>query len=286
MKKRILSALLILCMMLTLLPTTVLAAELPEDQTGLSGQETDETTAPEDEETDYILNGLGDKVELSYPTELRPGSRPSRAPGVISETLPESYISEAAQSVPVRDQGGYGLCWAFASYAALETWMKQKGITGDFNFSELHMGYATSTSGGNTEKGFSGRPDPDSAGGRTEASAYLMRGPELNGAVNEAADPYTYNASTSPTMPVRPVSETSGKSPSYTVSNILYLTSNQTSSKDRTEIIKRYIMSQGGVASTFWSEKLGTNSINTGNSPYFNNEHKAYNYDLATNEFE
>lgn len=264
---------------------------IPEgDDSTVASEEDDNTAAPEEDAGVYDtpadaidsvmpVHGLGgrdDESDFEYPTELRPSNGPIRVSPKSS--LPSRYVDEAyANQTGVKDQGENGLCWAFCTYGALESWIKvhHKMVC---DFSELHMGYATSTSGGNPFYGFDSREWPEDGGSRSTAASYLMRGSRLNGAVMEADDPYEDYYY----MPDRDAADSDAIQPSYTVQNILFLTggdgeTNYNKTQTAVETIKRHIMSQGGVGSCMWSE-MGTVSSNTKKSLYYNGENTAYFY--------
>lgn len=94
----------------------------------------------------------------------------------ISEevVLPERYdMRELSRVTPVRDQGRYGTCWAFASLAALETTLTPKE---NLVFSPDHMSLCN---------GFS--LDQNAGGEYTMAIAYMA---SWKGPVYESDDPY------------------------------------------------------------------------------------------------
>jgi len=87
---------------------------------------------------------------------------------------------------PVKNQGQIDVCWTFAANAVLESFLKlTTGI--EYNFSEEHMRFATSTDGGNW-LGFD-RANHD-GGSFPMASAYWMR-QSLSGPVLASNDPST-----------------------------------------------------------------------------------------------
>ncbi|MBE6157535.1 MAG: hypothetical protein E7160_01955 [Firmicutes bacterium] len=57
--------------------------------------------------------------------------------------LPKKYNLKDKIKLRVEDQGGYGLCWDFASMKSLETNMQLHGL-GEQDFSESHVDYMTS----------------------------------------------------------------------------------------------------------------------------------------------
>lgn len=129
---------------------------------------------------------------------------------------------------PVRDQGTNGVCWAFATMAAMEANMLRSELGGeDPDLSETHMIYATSQYGSsaheisNAEQGYDTRPTD--GGNLYYAASYLMRGTTLGGTLQEANDPYLYE---NETMPYRSVDITKerGVKRAYTVRNIPIIT--------------------------------------------------------------
>jgi C1A family cysteine protease len=87
----------------------------------------------------------------------------------------------------VRDQGQVGACWAFATTALLESYIKKNyPVSGDPDFSEQHMRYALSTDGGNPF-GFDRRNE--GGGNMDQGAAYFTR-QALGGPVLEIDDPY------------------------------------------------------------------------------------------------
>ncbi|HVN73244.1 MAG TPA: lectin like domain-containing protein, partial [Methanoregula sp.] len=101
-------------------------------------------------------------------------------------TYPSSYDLRTLGKVsPVKDQGGSGSCWAFASISSLESSFLP-GESWDFSENNLK----------NTH-GFD--LDPNYGGGNANmATAYFAR---WSGPVNESDDPYSDISTTSPTLP-------------------------------------------------------------------------------------
>ena len=107
------------------------------------------------------------------------------------EALPASFDlrTQTGKLSPVRDQGGYGLCWAFGAYASLESTLRPGNPQ---DLSEWHLGYrAFMGDSGTGSDGFTNPAFPQwwrSAGGDDwPAVAVLAR---ISGPVTEAQAPY------------------------------------------------------------------------------------------------
>ena len=118
-------------------------------------------------------------------------SAPTRASLLgATEPLPSRWDSrEHGWTTPVKNQGGVGTCWSYASYAVLETQLLKAG-RGEYEFSVKNMvnlhGFAM---------------EPDDGGNYHMSGAYLLR---WNGPVAETNDVYvmsTNNWTSSPVLP-------------------------------------------------------------------------------------
>lgn len=99
------------------------------------------------------------------------------------EGLPERFdLRDTGLVTPVRDQGGEGLCWAFAANGSLESNLLRQVPDTAWDLSENHMGHLLSNL---YDDGFD-RP-PDGGGNHSIPTAYLAR---WNGPVSEEDDPY------------------------------------------------------------------------------------------------
>ena len=173
----------------------------------------------------------------------------------------------------VRDQGGSDLCWAFGTLGLLETQLKKNGY-GEQDLSEMHMAYATSSSGGNDIYGSQYRTSPSSGGNRLVSAPYLMRG-VLNGAAMELDDPYILQ-----NPPERSVTTTQSVAAAYRAKNILFLSDDM--QKADVQTVKKYIESCGAVAASLYWNGSTTHTGNTGSTTtYYNSAHYAYYYNGA-----
>lgn len=153
------------------------------------------------------------------------------------EVLPYSYDLGAYGKISaVQDQGDYGVCWTFATFASLESCLLP-GESWDFSENNLanYHGYDTGYGFGN----------------RLKALGYLTR---WSGPVNESADPYSNGPSGSPTgLPVQ-----------KHVQNALFIP-DRASSNDN-DLIKEAIMTYGAVYSTY---RHHDNYYNENNYAYY-----------------
>jgi C1A family cysteine protease len=152
--------------------------------TTVAGSAEGKLLLPTREALDAIAAGAG-QVELpegTYPlgfvptpVELPP-SDPVEAPwSVVRASLPAAYdLRSESRLTDVRDQGGCGSCWAFATYASSESAQR---LDATWDFSEEHL---------NLAHGFD--IAPCNGGNAQMSTAYLARGA---GAVAEADVPYS-----------------------------------------------------------------------------------------------
>lgn len=156
--------------------------------------------------------------------------------------LPSRYdMRELDRVSPVRDQGAYGTCWAFASLAALETTLTPKE---QLIFSPDHMSLCNSFSLGQNE-----------GGEYTMAIAYLA---SWQGPVYESDDPYG-DGETDETLKARKHLE-----------EALIL-----ESKDYTAI-KEAIYKYGAVETSIYTQMTTADSW----SKYYNRERATYYYNV------
>jgi len=154
----------------------------------------------------------------------------------IQSSFPSSYDLRALGKMPpVRNQGSYGTCWAFATFGSLESVLLPSE---SWNFSEDNL---VNTSGFD--------PDPYTGGGNYDmATAYLAR---WSGPVREDQDPY-------------PTPGFVSFPPSKHIQEVLYLPPRSGSLDNDT--IKSTLMSYGGVyTAIYWSDS----SYNPSKASYY-----------------
>ena len=150
----------------------------------------------------------------------------------------------------VKNQGGLGVCWSFASAAALESFIKRSvNPLIEPDFSENHMRYALSSDGGNA-LGF----DRTNYGGGSAAyaAAYFTRG-VMAGPVLESADPYTQSVA------VRSAAEIAAKPRSGIVTEMIRIpdlasgSPGSELSRDYINQLKRLIDDYGAATLSYYS---------------------------------
>jgi len=170
--------------------------------------------------------------ERFAPADVAAASSPLAATtsgGAQGGEAPSSFdLRTAGRVSPVRDQGRWGTCWAFASLASLESSLLP-GATHDF--SENNLAHRAGFTLGY-----------DSGGNSYMAAAYLLR---WDGPVNEADDPYAPYAAVPTTSPA-------DAAVGIHVHEVLDLPS-RTSASDN-EDLKWAVMTYGAVYATmYWT---------------------------------
>ena len=136
----------------------------------------------------------------------------------------------------VKDQGHVGSCWAFASYATLETQFLKAG-KGEWDFSEKNMVNLHGWELG-----------PNEGGDFTMAASYLLR---WGGAVTEANDVYK--------MAMTVWTDSPPLVPAVRVQNVVW-TEPLDGSQERMDALKAVVREYGAVAvSVFWNGNYARN---------------------------
>jgi len=170
--------------------------EIPGEPDRLSGRVPSPVLLP-DIEADAPLTQIEAYVRAdmaSFPAYYDPRTPGQTSRNSFSDMVSSSYDPRALDGLaPVRDQGQYGACWAFAALASMESTYKKKSGA-DIALSEWHLGwYAYNPINGFpafTKRAVSGHQTFDQGGNSEMATAILSRGYRMGGAVAEASAPY------------------------------------------------------------------------------------------------
>jgi C1A family cysteine protease len=169
-----------------------------------------------------------------------------------STSPPTSYDLRTLNRVtPVENQGSAGVCWTFATYGSLESYL-MPGET--WSFSENNIKNVLSSA--NSPQGFD--RGPNDGGNYFMSTAYLARG---NGPVNTSNDPYSATSKFSSKEIGLPVNQH--------VQNITFLP-NRNGPTDNLGI-KKAIMTNGGVATAMYFDPYDTTIYNQNTYGYYYN---------------
>jgi C1A family cysteine protease/uncharacterized protein YjdB len=163
-----------------------------------------------------------------------------------SAMYPVSYdLRETGRITDIRSQGDYGSCWAFASLASLESYLKQD-TTVDLSENNLMW-----------NSGFD--ITPDDGGNYTMATAYLAR---WSGPVSESSDPYGSPQKT-------------GLEPIYHVQEVASI-------PNLPSAIKQALMDGGALYTSMYSGLFASNDYyNSENAAFFYDGEEGPDHDVA-----
>lgn len=188
-----------------------------------------------------LANGIvPDPIDFSYLKDLVGGG------GIVVQgVLPSSYdLRGLGRLTPIRNQGGCGSCWSFATYGSLE--------------SNLMPGESLNLSENNLKNRHGFDLSCCSGGNRAMSTAYLAR---WEGALSEAQDPYNASSCVSP----------SGLAPVKHVQEVIYIP--QRSGYLDNDALKQAVMQYGAVYTAYYHSDSYYNS-STG-AYYFNGSSQA-----------
>jgi C1A family cysteine protease len=155
---------------------------------------------------------------------------PISLPSVVYPSAPSSFDLRSYKKVSsVKDQGTAGSCWAFATYASLESCLLTKE---NYDFSENHMKNTLSSS---YAEGFDRKASD--GGNLFMSTAYLVR---WSGPVLESQDPYNASSTVSP----------AGILPAKHIQEVVFIPDRKSSTDN--SAIKKAIMDYGAIATTMY----------------------------------
>ncbi|WP_277218031.1 stalk domain-containing protein [Peptoniphilus vaginalis] len=237
LSKRIISLIITLAIIITILPSSIMAKELKENS-----QKTMRLNPKQEEPIinpryEYYLKHK-DEFKTGYvpPKYILPEiEKTSSIQRFRSRSFPSFYMTEEKLITPVKDQQRTGSCWAHAAISTIETLaLKNKlSIGEELDLSEGHMVY-------NSVEGY----DLQTGGSNSVALQYLTR---LVGPVSEKNYPaYTIVGDGLRDSNIKAMADIKNKSHEYYIPRVYEL-------KNTIENIKEQVQSEGSVANGYWS---------------------------------
>lgn len=176
---------------------------------------------------EFLKSSTGNSIVITTPAPLS-------LPSALYSSAPSSFDLRSYKKVsPVKNQGTAGSCWAFATYASLESYLLSNNETLDF--SENHMKNILSSS---YQDGFDRKASD--GGNHFISTAYLVR---WSGPIPEFIDPYDAN-STSSSESLQPVKH---------VQEVVFIPDRKSPSDNNA--IKQAIMKYGAIYTTMYYNK-------------------------------
>jgi len=208
----------------------------------------------------------------------------------IGSNVSETYQSQKfdlrdyGYVTSLKDQGGANLCWAFGTYASMESNLLMNNL-GSYDFSEAHMGFSIQNK--NFDSLMPANRTYDGFGNYILSSAYLFN---RFGPVLESDMPYSYveNALTGGTLPT--IEELSSKNTTLSVNSTAMLNANQGAcTSESIASIKKYLVSNGAIGAQMFFDLGNIYSVtddyniisNTINKEYYYYDGSAYTSTLS-----
>jgi C1A family cysteine protease len=174
-------------------------------------------------------------------------------------SFPATYDLRALNKVtPIKNQGTAGVCWAFATYGSLESYLKPT----DMDFSENNMKNVLSSA---SPQGFD--RGPQDGGQILESTAYLAR---WSGPVKTSDDPYSDTSSFISAELEMPIQQH--------VQNVYYLPTRKSPTDN--DQIKSAIQTYGGVYTTY-NHDFAPQYYNGATHSYYKNVSTTINHALT-----
>ena len=239
LSKRIISLIMIFAIIITIMPSNIMAKELKENSKKIM------RLNPKQEEP--IINPRYEYY-LKHKDEYKTGYIPvkyifpedEKAPSIQrfrSSGPPPYYMTEENLITPVKNQQKTGSCWAHAAISTIETLALKNKLSSreDLDLSEGHMAY-------NSVMGY----DLSTGGNNSVALQYLTR---LVGPVSEKNYPgYTIVGYGLKNTNIKLMADIKNKNHEYYIPRVYEL--------DNTiENIKEQVQSEGSVANSYWSSE-------------------------------
>jgi uncharacterized repeat protein (TIGR02543 family) len=213
-------------------------------------------------------------VEINIPSVEKDSDYPSSREG----NIPEAYSSVDMNYVSkIKNQGGYGTCWAFGAINTAESSMiKKYGLSIDTDFSELHLAYNfyhTQTDPLGNTVGDSTTPIGDTYLNRGGNNVFTVKDfANWVGAADESvADYYSaYNYETD--MSTKSAQERTDLS----FNDVAHMQNAYIINYYDKSIIKKLIMENGAGAISYYASEIGAYNYDTG--AYYQNKKTTTNH--------